>query len=106
MDIVGMLTQGYDRAERLRKIALSARPYVMLTMSPHSLQVIPVYGLQQYHVMGGQPSVLEGRRFAFLGTGNETIQNCLHLVPDATLANIGAPKSMRMATEAALDQWF
>ena len=37
---------------------------------------------------------------------NETIQNCLHLVPDATLANIGTPRTMWMATEAALNQWF
>ena len=58
--IVGMVAQGYDRTEWLRKIALSARPYVMLTMTLHSLQVIPVYGLQQYHVIGGQTSVLEG----------------------------------------------
>ena len=105
-DMEAFIHQAFDRTERLQRISLSARPYVLLTLSPHSFQIVPVYGLQQYHVMGGRQSVLEGRYFAFLGTGNEEAQQSLHLVPQDTLDSMGSPGRIWAATEAAIDQWF
>ena len=105
-EMVAMSAPTFNRVEWLRKVSTTARPFVMITMSPHSLQVLPMYGLQQYHTMGGPASVLEERWFAFLGSGDGNVRDSLHMLPQSTLDTIGTTATTWAATEAALDQWF
>ena len=78
-----------NTAAWMQNLCNSARPYVFLSMSSQSFSIMPIYGLQQYNVMNGSPSFVNGQYMAFIGSGDQEAVNVLRVATADTVINFG-----------------
>ena len=97
----------FNRDTYLDRACLATEPVVLLTMHPYAAKVVTAYGLGKYCQTGGGPrSILDGRYFAFLGNGNNSVENELFVLPQDTLDAVADVDTGRAAEMATLDAIF